>query len=371
MDRSSKGELFETGAKVTVEEIPLAVPDTLEEVLDPAWLSRALGRRFPGVRVASVTPGPIVARVSVNARFAVEYEGSVPPELPANLCVKGYFSDCLETAAVARRTGIPEVMFYRTLVAASGVRTLECVYADIDPETQHGVVITADVATDGATFLDALSAYSADQAAESLEQYAILHGRSWGRGELTEPWLGPRLAGIMAGRGRPEITGNFGGPIGAGVPDDVRDPERLLRAAGDLVRQLESAEQRCLLHGDAHVGNLYLDMKGRPCLVDWQLVQGAPWYLDVGYHLGCALEPTERRRAEADLLAHYLERLRAEGVDPPSGDELQRGIALGMVYGFYLWAITLKVAPPVTTEMLRRLGSAVADHDAFAATSTA
>jgi hypothetical protein len=262
-------------------------------------------------------------------------------------------------------------MFYRTLVAASGVRTLECVYADIDPETQHGVVITADVAAEGATFLDALSAYSTDQAAESLEQYAILHARSWERADLTEPWLGPRLAGIMAGRGRPEISGNFGGPIGAGVPDEVRDPERLLRAAGELARLLETADPRCLLHGDAHVGNLYLDVKGRPCLVDWQLVQRAPWYLDVGYHLGCTLDPIERRRAENDLLAHYLDRLRAEGVDPPSGDELRRGIARGLLYGFYLWAITLKVAPPVTTEMLRRLGSAVADHDAYRAVSTA
>jgi hypothetical protein len=28
-----------------------------------------------------------------------------------------------------------------------------------------------------------------------------------------------------------------------------------------------------------------------------------------------------------------------------------------------LWAITLKVAPDITTVMLERLGSAVADHD--------
>jgi hypothetical protein len=350
-----------------VQETPLAVPDTLAEVLEPTWLTRALGRRSPGARVASVTPGPIVARVSVNARFAVEYDGDVPPDLPSNLCVKGYFTDCLDTAADARRTGIPEAMFYRTLAATSGVRTLECLYADIDPETQHGVVITADVAAEGATFLDALSPYDADQTAESLEQYAILHGRSWGGAGLGQSWLGPRLAGVMAGRGRPEISGNFGGPIGAGVPDAVRDPERLLRAAGALAHELDTAGPRCLLHGDAHVGNLYLDEHGRPCLVDWQLVQGAPWYLDVGYHLGCTLDPAERRRSEADLLAHYLERLRAEGVDPPCHDELRRGVALGLLYGFYLWAITLKVAPPVTTEMLRRLGSAVEDHDAYSA----
>jgi hypothetical protein len=350
--------------------MPLAVPDTLEEVLDPSWLTQALVRRFPGVKVVSVTPGPIVARVSVNARFAVEFGGPVPAGLPPNLCVKGYFSDCLETAAASRTAGIPEAMFYRTLAADSGVRTLECFYADVDPTTQHGAVITADVAAEGATFLDALSAYSADQVAESLEQYAILHGRSWGRAGLAEPWLGPRLGGVMAGRGRPEIDGNFGGPIGAGVPDEVRDTTRLLESAGALVRQLDTEEPRCLLHGDAHVGNLYLDGSGRPCLVDWQLVQYAPWYLDVGYHLGCTLDPVERRRVEADLLAHYLERLRAEGVDPPSGDRLRRGIALGLLYGFYLWAITLKVAPPITTEMLRRLGAAVADHDAYATATT-
>jgi hypothetical protein len=355
---------------VTVREAPHAVPDTLEEALEPAWLTRALGRRFPGVKVVSVTPGPIVARVSVNARFTVEFEGSVPPELPPNLCIKGYFSDCLETAAASRRAGIPEAMFYGSLAAASGVRTLECLYADVDPVTQHGAIITADVAAAGATFLDALSDYSVDQVAESLEQYAILHGRSWRRNALAEPWLGSRLAGIMAGRGRPEISGNFDGPIGAGVPDEVRDTTRLLEAAGALARQLDTEEPRCLLHGDAHVGNLYLDAKGRPCLVDWQLVQYAPWYLDVGYHIGCTLDPSERRRVEGDLLALYFDRLRAEGVDPPSGVERRCGIALGLLYGFYLWSITLKVAPTITTEMLRRLGVAVADHDAYAAVST-
>jgi len=43
---------------------------------------------------------------------------------------------------------------------------------------------------------------------------------------------------------------------------------------------------------------------------------------------------------------------------------------LGMVYGFFLWSITLKVAPPITTAMLERLGSAVADHEAYDAVLT-
>jgi hypothetical protein len=36
-----------------------------------------------------------------------------------------------------------------------------------------------------------------------------------------------------------------------------------------------------------------------------------------------------------------------------------------MLYGFFLWAITLKVHPAVTTVMLERLGAAVADHQAY------
>jgi hypothetical protein len=38
-----------------------------------------------------------------------------------------------------------------------------------------------------------------------------------------------------------------------------------------------------------------------------------------------------------------------------------------MVHGFYLWGITQLVDPPITTAMLERIGTAVADHDAVAA----
>jgi thiamine kinase-like enzyme len=119
------------------------------------------------------------------------------------------------------------------------------------------------------------------------------------------------------------------------------------------------------VHGDAHVGNLYLSASGSPCLVDWQLVQRGPWYLDVGYHIGCTLSPDERRKHESDLLSHYLNRLRAEGADAPSWKDAWRNLGVGLVYGFFLWAITLKVAPPITAAMLERLGSAVSDHDAY------
>jgi hypothetical protein len=73
----------------------------------------------------------------------------------------------------------------------------------------------------------------------------------------------------------------------------------------------------------------------------------------------------ERRRREAELLEDYLEHLVAEGVDRPTVDEVRLGICCGLVYGFFLWAVTLKVDRRITTAMLERLGAAVADHGAL------
>ena len=347
-----------------ISEVP-TVPDTLEEALSPAWLTEALALRFPGIKVIEVTPGPVISRVSTNARFRIECACDVPEGLSPDLCVKGYFTD---TGRVSRQAGVPEVSFYRDLAARSGVRTLSSVYAGIDPATYHGVVITQDVVAEGARFLDARSDYTPDQTAESLEQFAALHAALWGDASCGRAdWLAPRLASTLQVRGVPEIRGNFEGPIGAGVPAAVRDPQRLVGAYRQLAAEAAGETPWTVVHGDAHVGNIYLDGFGRPSLLDWQLVQRGTWYLDVGYHIASTLTIDDRRRAEWDLLRHYLDRLAAAGVDPPSWDAARSGVRRGIVHGFLLWGITLKVEPAVIAVLLERLGTAAADHDSFAA----
>ncbi|HSA53972.1 MAG TPA: aminoglycoside phosphotransferase family protein [Yinghuangia sp.] len=353
---------------MTTETFPPA-PPTLREFLSPTWLDAALGSRFPGVAVTKVIPGPVVSRVSTNARFRIECADGLPDGLSPDLCAKGYFTDVGgEAGWQARHAGVFEVSFYRDLAAASGVRTLRSVYAGVDPETRHGAIITEDVVAQGAEFLDPTSEYTPDSAAESLAQLAVLHGATWGDPALrTADWLTPRLETYSRGRGLAEIRGNFESDIGAGVPEEVRDAERLFDGHRALAAQTRDAEPWSVIHGDAHVGNLFLDGDGRPSFLDWQLVQRGPWYVDVGYHLASTLTVEDRRRSEHDLVRHYLDRLRAAGVDAPSWDDAWRGIRRGIVHGFYLWGITQKVAPPMTTALLHRLGTAAADHDAFAA----
>ena len=94
-------------------------------------------------------------------------------------------------------------------------------------------------------------------------------------------------------------------------------------------------------------------------------VQRGPWYLDVGYHIASALTVEDRRRTERDLLAHYLEHLAREGGPVLPWDEAWTSLAYGILYGFFLWAITLKVKPAITSALLERLGTAMVDHDVY------
>lgn len=343
------------------------VPDSLDEALSAEWLTSALSSAFPGIRVTRVERGPVVSRVSTNACFRIECADGVPPGLTADLCLKGYFGDA---GAAARRAGIPEACFYRDLAGPSGVRTLRSVFATVDPATDHGVIITHDVCAAGGVFLDTESEYSPDQVADSLEELAKLHAATWTDPRFADaPWLQPRMAQTLQARGLPEITANFDGPNGVGVPVEARDPHRLIETYRRLAGQMATAADWTVIHGDTHIGNVFLDEHARPSFLDWQLVQRGMWYVDVGYHIASALPVADRRRCEDDLLRHYLDRLSSGGVAAPDWDQARLGIRRGMVHGFFLWAITCKVAPPIIASLLHRLGTAVADHDAFAAVS--
>jgi hypothetical protein len=339
------------------------VPNTLDEILSPEWLTGALDQRFPGIKVTNVTPGEVDQRVSTNVPFHIECAGGLPEGLSADLWGKGYFA---EAVRAYQSVGEPEAFFYRDVVDQTGMRTLRPVYADVDPTSRHGVIITEDVLGQGAVFLDALSPYTPDQAAESLSQLATLHASTWGRAEYRDqPWLANRLLTYLERRGVKDILVNFEGPIGAGVPEKLRDAERLVKAYRVLGEEVASPSPWSLIHGDPHIGNVFLDGAGRPSFLDWQLVQRAPWYIDVGYHLCSALSVEDRRSREQDLVDHYLDRLAGGGVQLPSRDDVWAGLRRGILHGFFLWAITLKVKPPITTELLTRLGTAVDDHDAF------
>ena len=203
----------------------------------PAVAHRGAATAVSGVEIRAVVPGPVVDRISTNARFVIECADGVPDGLAPALCVKGYFN---EIGRTARYVGAPEaVLLPRSRRCDRGAHA-HSVYADIDPETRHGVVITEDVVSQGGTFLDGNSPYTADQTAQTLAEFARLHAATWADPRYADAeWLAPRLGRVLEVWGPSTtidiISANFDGPNGQRVPDEVRDAHRLVDAYRRLI----------------------------------------------------------------------------------------------------------------------------------------
>lgn len=338
-------------------------PVELSETLSPAWLSEALGQAYPGVVVASVTIVETIVTMATKVRFAVTYD-SAPDGTPFEFCLKGLFG---EHVARMRASAISknEVRFYREASPLLAIRTPRVVYSGIAPDG-GAVLIMRDEVAAGARFLTALTPYTLDQAASSLDQLAQLHAATW-RGRLFEkfPWLTDRISYFVD---TPVMTTEklqayMDGPRGVPLKPEIRDAARIEKGMAALVGRTPAAEH-CMIHGDAHAGNVFEDARG-PSLIDWQMVQRSGWALDVAYHLGAVLAPEERAASERRLLDHYMDRLRAHGATPPDREAAWTEYRAHMAYGFFMWAITQKVEPAIVEEFNRRLGLAVTELGSF------
>jgi hypothetical protein len=336
-------------------------PDELEVVLSPEWLNAALAPRFPGIEIASTTVTETLQTMATKVRFDVEYDHA-PDDAPGAFCIKGYFG---VGEGYRKTAGLGETRFYRELASTVSVRVPPCHYTGIDPDTGHALIIMEDLVASGNTFLTALSPYSVDQTAATLDQLAQLHARYWDDDHLASyDFLRPRLTGITSYITEEVLQEHLDGPRADLVPDEIRSAARVNAAVLGAV-QLAADDVSCLVHGDAHAGNLFATADGQPGLVDWQVIQRTSWALDVAYHVGAVLEVEVRERAERDLLAHYLERLAAYGVDAPSWDDAWFRYRCDLVYGLYMWAVARLVDAPIVKEFVTRLGNAVAQHGSF------
>jgi hypothetical protein len=338
------------------------VPSTLDELLDTGWMSVALGSQYPGIAVRGITPVETFTRLSTICRFVIDCHGGPPRGLSPALCAKGYFSD---TSRSIPNPGEHEARFYATVAPRSGVRTLRCVYSDVDPATHRGIIITEDLSVAGGTFLTACSPFSVDQTSATLEELARLHATAWGEQGDANDWLAPRLRTYQRVRGIDHARQNFDGPRRVHVHPAVRDPHRLMRALDALAERDGTGEGWTIVHGDAHVGNVFLDPQARPGLLDWQVTQRGHWSLDVAYHVASALEVDERQRHERDLLGHYLGCLKRFGARAPEWDQAWHDYATGFAYGLYMWGVTVLEPPERIERMLHRLSAAAADHDCY------
>jgi len=345
-----------------LKEVQAEIPDTLEHALDPTWLSGVLAHLSGGSAVATVELADVIKAMAAKVRAAVTFENE--PDKVYRICIKGFLDHDLGANAGGITT-LRESSFYAEVAPRIDMRTPPCAAVVIDRKNHRAILVMADMIAAGAHFYNALEPLALDQAADTLDQLARLHAKPHlldGRG-----WIPCRIDDIAhreAFMTWDEIQGLMHDERRGDLPARTLDASLLKRGMETLAEWNGTAPQT-ILHGDSHPGNVYRTREGEMGFTDWQLVQRGHWSLDVAYHIASVLPVEVAEREERHLLDHYLDAVRRHGGQAPDRETAWQDYRRAPVYGYYHWAITRRVHPPITHQAFRRLGEAVTRHESY------
>lgn len=309
--------------------------------LTPAWLTGALAARYPGVRVASAQVLGASERTNQHVRLGLAYEARAGA--PDSLFCKLPPRDAAHRARIgAGGMGAREVHFYREVAPALSLRVPACAFAAARGDGSF-LLLLEDLAARGAAISDGTWAAPGKLAGAALAELAELHVR------YEEP---ARLAQVAAWAAKPRgktpdfVTQTLRHVV-AHFADRLSAPYLAIAALyadhGEAIEALWDEGPQTLIHGDAHIGNLFLD-GDRVGFLDWGMARIGTPLRDVSFFLTMGVESEDRRRDERALLRHYLDVRRALGGSTIPFDEAWRAHRLHAAYTVI--ASFLSLVPP-------------------------
>lgn len=358
----------------------VSIPDTLADV-KPEWLTEVLGARFPGVEVRSAEVSDFFGYKPNKARLRVRYnEAGIRTGLPEQLVVKGGFRHgTTGEAPTGLDIGLElELLAYAELVPLLDVNTPRCLATLFDPQRYRGAMLLETIPATQARFLHDAPCLSHTQALAFVDAQARFHAQwfdspAFGPGGRFGPESGlakrtERLHhGYLDRLVRPEYWDSFIAlPRGAALPRLLQDADRVA-AAQERMNALHRSCAQTIVHGDEHLGNLYIGTDGTPGFIDW-CARREPWVVGFTYFLLSTLDALDRRVWERELLQHYLDRLRHYGADAPAFDEAWHAYRCTALFPFLTWLNNSARWQPeaINTRNTMRAALAVIDHDTLA-----
>lgn len=341
-------------------------PAPLEQdvVLAPRWLEAALARGGHAAQIRDVRLVESIGWNCLNLRVEVTYEpGGQPAGLPRQFCIKGLFGErhpeYLNNGAL-----VADTLFYKEIAPRITMKVPTCYYGGVD-DRGSGVLVLEDLMQRDVRFFSHLDALSVEQARDTLDQLARLHGGMSAIRADELPWLRDKLERFSVPAAVPfaRLTAAMHEERGVPLPERLKDGERIYNGLKQLAGRNANLPMTAI-HGDCHIGNIF-EIDGRFGFIDFQIVQRGHWSLDLAYHIGSVLTVEDRRANEQDLVRYYLDWLGAHGGHAPDFETAWRLFREAAVYGFFLWSVTMRVDAPIVNEAVRRLGLLVADHDSY------
>ena len=214
--------------------------------------------------------------------------------------------------------GRREALFYAELAPLLSMR-VPATYAALSDEAGMFVVLLEDLETTGCAVSDGTWGVPPDAAAGALADLAAMHAR------FEDPAIRRDLA-PWATVSKP--TNTYGAPMLLDGIEHHRDRltdsfveiAELYCDRHDELQALWHEGPHTLIHGDTHIGNLFLD-GDRVGFLDWGIINVNTPMRDVSYFLTMAMQIEDRRAHERDLLRDYLDVRARPGGSPITFDD--------------------------------------------------
>jgi hypothetical protein len=346
------------------------LPITVEEVTAP-WLTAALRTRTPGITVlsAELVDANLGTCSKLRYRLVLDEAGRAAG-IPELIMVKGGFE---EHARQLSQMHEREVIGYRDVYPHIPLPHPACFFAEYDAEQRQGIVIMEDLAARGVEFCHATRPQTHEQIARRLSALARFHSATWGSAELESggrwghlPEFFPVMQSFTDRVLAPEAWAEFiAAPRGAASSRKFHDRAWIVDAV-ERVKRYCTTLPHAVLHGDIHLGNLYIEPDGTPGFLDTLASKGPP-LLEVSYHISASIDAADRRQSEGALVQHYLDEAERAGAAVPSFAEAMRQYAIFLLYGHFIWTTTRSHFQPeaVNTANAARVSAAMLDHGTY------
>lgn len=346
------------------------LPITIEAI-DADWLNHALQSYSPDVKLHDFEVTRIVHGTCTKIFMQLDLNDAARAAgISERVLLKGGFEPHSRHMAHMHAS---EIRGYRDTLPALGLPSPACYFAEFDEERAQGIVIMEDLTARGVTLCHPLLPHTPDQVAKRLTELARFHARSWNSPEFNQGGRWSDLSVVLDGDFiqqflEPEPWQRFVDlPRGRACSVYYQDRQWMQKAI-QRIQVLASRLPQVVVHGDTHLGNLYVEADGTPGFFD-SLPHRWSAMAEVAYHVGGALDPIDRRSHERVLIEHYLEALKSHGIQPPSLEEAMQQYAAFLAFGFCIFMVNDAVWQPeaINTAYVSRFSAAMHDNDTIAA----
>ncbi len=170
-----------------------------------------------------------------------------------------------------------------------------------------------------ASFSDISARCDLTRAQSVIDTLATLHARYWQDRRFTQQWQwvnrqehkrNSNLLALLREHSATQVVQRYP----EFLPDNISTIAKKINDCYGQLEQLWAKGPRTLVHGDAHIGNMYFLHDGTTGLLDWQVLGHEQGMRDVTYFLVNSV-PTEVRTAhQQQLIQRYLDGLATQGI---------------------------------------------------------